>query len=399
MTVIPIEMQLKPFILLILIVCFGSLNIIYSKTTENIGNKREVRAFKGMLVSFMIYSLVDLRLLMGDSFYTAFPRPIVKFIISLGFGAMSFSCYFWFLHVDANLHRPAWARKIKAFNVWAVIIQIPLIVCLILLFTPLNYFVYELTDTVAVFKPMVGMLLLMDYVYLIAATVLSIGNWRKARTKPDKKKYSSQVIFILFFTLSGFLIGFLLNLPAIELCVLPVVIKLFVELQDSQIYTDALTKLFNRRRMTEFINEEIATCNEENPLTIIMIDLDFFKSINDILGHDEGDKALISFSHALRKALLSHNAVAARWGGDEFVVAGKDPAIADDFRNLLTSSLETCNTLQYMPRFSVGAYTCTSPSMTCEQALVEADEVLYKDKEIQHRDADSFKAILLGIKG
>ena len=51
------------------------------------------------------------------------------------------------------------------------------------------------------------------------------------------------------------LIGFLLNLPAIELCVIPIVIKLFVELQDSQIYTDALTKLNNRRRITEYINK------------------------------------------------------------------------------------------------------------------------------------------------
>ena len=52
MTMIPIEMQIKPFILLIILVCLVSLNIIYFKTNESIGNKREVRAFKGMLVSW-----------------------------------------------------------------------------------------------------------------------------------------------------------------------------------------------------------------------------------------------------------------------------------------------------------------------------------------------------------
>lgn len=398
MTVIPIEYQLKPFILLILIVNLISLNIIYSKTNENIANKREVIAFKGMLVSFMVYSLVDLRLLIGDSFYTAFHPLFVRFVISVGFATMSFSCFFWFLHVYASLHPSSKAWKMRRVDVWTVLIHIPLIIVLVLLFTPLYIFVYELTDTIAVFKPLLLLILFMDYIYLIAATGISIHQRKNAKTKPEKKKYSSQIIFILFFTVSGYLIGFLLNLPAIELLVIPVVLKIFVELQDSQIYTDALTKLYNRRRMTEFINEEITSCSEENPLTIIMIDLDYFKSINDILGHDEGDKALVTFSNALRKILIPRNAVAARWGGDEFVVAGKDPDIANSFRDLLTKSLEENNTLSYMPQFSIGSSTCTSPQMTYEKALVEADANLYKDKADRHRDSQSFINKLKSVK-
>ncbi|MBR6476283.1 MAG: hypothetical protein IKS98_12680, partial [Lachnospiraceae bacterium] len=95
----PIEAQIKPFIFLVLLVSFWSLNILYSKTNENIGNKREVIAFKGMLISYMVYCGVDLRLLIGDPFYTILPRPIVLFIVSSGFVTMTFSCFFWFLHV------------------------------------------------------------------------------------------------------------------------------------------------------------------------------------------------------------------------------------------------------------------------------------------------------------
>ena len=140
--------------------------------------------------------------------------------------------------------------------------------------------------------------------------------------------------------------------------------------------------------MSEFINEELATCSEEDPLTIVMIDLDYFKSINDILGHDEGDKALVIFANALRKVIMPRNAVAARWGGDEFVVAGKDSDIAENFRKLLTEALEEVNTLPYMPQFSVGAYNCTSPQISYEKAMVKADDNLYKDKEERHRDSD-----------
>lgn len=398
MTMVPIEVQIKPFIFLILFISFLSLNIIYSKTNENLGNKREIHAFKGMLVSFMVYILEDLRLLFGDSFYSALPRPVVLFIMSTGFTSMSFACFFWFLHVRANLNRPSNFTKIYSLNFWSVLIHIPLFLVLILLYTPLHVFVYELSGNGPVFKPMLSFILLMDYVYLIAATGISIHNRRLAKTRHEKKKYNSQIIFILFFTINGILIAFLLNLPAIELCIIPVVLKLFVELQDSQIYTDALTKLYNRRRMADIINEELATCSADDPLTIIMVDLDYFKSINDILGHDEGDKALVAISKAMRKILLPRNAVAARWGGDEFVIAGKDAELASEFRNLLSNALEDDKTLSYTPIFSTGTYICTSPATPFEQALSNADSALYKDKEERHKTFGDFITRLNEIK-
>ncbi|WP_029233156.1 GGDEF domain-containing protein [Butyrivibrio sp. VCB2006] len=398
MTMVPLEFQIKPFILLILIVNLVSLNIIFSKTSENIGNKREVRAFKGMLVSFMVYALVDLRLLVGDAFYTSLPRPLVSLIISIGFGTMSFSCFFWFMHVSAKLRITPVIIGKKAIPLWNILFHIPLFVAILILFTPLHVIIYVLTDTIAEFRPGIMLLLLMDYIYLIAATGISFYNRRRAKTRHEKRKYGSQSIFIIFFTISGILIGFLLNLPAIELCVIPVVLELFVELQDSQIYTDALTRLYNRRRMTDFINGELSGCSAENPLTIMMIDLDFFKNINDILGHDEGDKALVAFSNALKKVLRSSSAVAARWGGDEFVVAGKDIALTDEFRGGLAKAFEDDKELEYVPMFSIGAYSCTSSDITLEQALVNADADLYKEKDEHHKVAGDFIDKLTTLK-
>ena len=269
---------------------------------------------------------------------------------------------------------------------------------LIIMYTPLHVLVYELTDEIAVFKPTMPIILVPDYLYLIVATAISIYKRSKAITRPEKKKYGSQIIFILFFTISGLLIAFLMNLPAIELCIIPVVLKLFVELQDSQINTDALTKLYNRRRMTEFITEEIATCSEENPLNIIMVDLDYFKSITDILGHDTGDKALICFSKALRDIVMARDAVAARWGGDEFVVAGKDKELPEKFTELLSAELNNNTDLPFVPRFSSGLYSCTSSGMPCDEAMVQADSALYKDKEEHHKIQNDFINKLNAIK-
>ncbi|WP_029322529.1 GGDEF domain-containing protein [Butyrivibrio sp. AE3004] len=393
-----LELQIKPFIFLILLVSFLSLNIIYGKTNENIGSKREVRSFKGMLISYMVYTAVDFRLIIGDAFYTAFPRLIVMFIISAGFAAMSFSCFFWFLHVRASMHLKFRIKQRNVVNFWNILVHTPLFCVLIILFTPLHVIVYELTETTVVFKPALMFILLMDYVYLIAATGISIYNRKNAKTKSEKKKYNSQIIFILFFTISGLLIAFLLNLPAIELCIIPVVLKLLLEQQDSQIYTDALTKLYNRRRMTDFITEEIETCSEKKPLTVILVDLDYFKSINDILGHDEGDKALVSFSQSLKNIVAPINAFAARWGGDEFVVAGKDQELPEKFREWLRESLENNNKLNYIPEFSVGITKCTSQDMTCEQLIIKADTELYKDKNERHKTSNSFVKRLREVK-
>ena len=397
MTLPPIEAQIKPFIFLVIFISIISLMIIYSKTNTNIGNRNEIRAFKGMLISFMVFSFIDLRQLWGESFFTTFPYLFTCAVIAIGFLSMTFSCFFWFMHVFSSLNIKANVLTIGRFSIWKLLTHLPLAICVVLLFTPLHVYIYDPHDPM-LFKPAAALLLFLDYIYLILATMISIYCKRRAKNKIEKKKYSSQTIFIICLTVSGLLIGLLINLPAIELCFIPIVLKLFVELQDSQIYTDVLTRLYNRRRMSEFISDELPSCSKEDPFTIIMIDLDFFKNINDILGHEEGDKALQSFSNAIQHAVDSRNAIAARWGGDEFLVAGKDKNLASSFAKDLKREIEKINDLSYTPSYSIGVYECTSSSMSFEETLVQADTLLYKDKEIKHMEYDAFIDKLNSIK-
>jgi CDP-diglyceride synthetase len=94
MTLPPIEAQIKPFIFLVIFISIISLMIIYSKTNTNIGNRNEIRAFKGMLISFMVFSFIDLRQLWGESFFTTFPYLFTCAVIAIGFLSMTFSCFF-----------------------------------------------------------------------------------------------------------------------------------------------------------------------------------------------------------------------------------------------------------------------------------------------------------------
>jgi len=83
---------------------------------------------------------------------------------------------------------------------------------------------------------------------------------------------------------------------------------------------DGLTGIMNRRPLEELLRIEIARAERYGmPLSMIMVDLDHFKRINDTFGHDEGDEVLRRTATLLRDRVRSTDIVA-RWGGEEFVV-------------------------------------------------------------------------------
>jgi|GEM_PF-1181502 len=90
---------------------------------------------------------------------------------------------------------------------------------------------------------------------------------------------------------------------------------------DQQANTDNLTQLCNRRYFFEksVTGQEVAN-REAKPLAIMLVDLDHFKQINDNLGHDQGDCVLIQTANVLRSFCKRPLDIAARFGGDEFVL-------------------------------------------------------------------------------
>ena len=85
--------------------------------------------------------------------------------------------------------------------------------------------------------------------------------------------------------------------------------------------TDGLTGLYNRRSMDQLLQREMALCDRHNhSLSLVMIDLDHFKEINDTHGHAAGDHMLRAFADCVRITLRKTD-LAFRYGGDEFVIA------------------------------------------------------------------------------
>jgi len=89
---------------------------------------------------------------------------------------------------------------------------------------------------------------------------------------------------------------------------------------EQQVTTDSLTGIGNRRRMTALIGAELErTRRFGHPLSLLMIDIDHIKDVNDNYGHDAGDRAIVAVAMALSVDLRACDS-AARFGGEEFVV-------------------------------------------------------------------------------
>ncbi len=85
--------------------------------------------------------------------------------------------------------------------------------------------------------------------------------------------------------------------------------------------TDSLTGVFNRRAIEMHLREAAALCEQAGePLTVLMVDIDFFKRINDEHGHLVGDQVLAYVGRALKQS-RRRNDVVGRWGGEEFLIA------------------------------------------------------------------------------
>lgn len=93
--------------------------------------------------------------------------------------------------------------------------------------------------------------------------------------------------------------------------------------------TDHLTGLFNRRYLMEAMDKELQRAERKNGcLSLILLDIDYFKGVNDTYGHIQGDVVLQKVSQQLQKELRSYD-IAARYGGEEFIAVLPDASLKE----------------------------------------------------------------------
>jgi diguanylate cyclase (GGDEF)-like protein len=154
---------------------------------------------------------------------------------------------------------------------------------------------------------------------------------------------------------------------------------------------DALTGLYNRRALDELLPKLIEQCRTGGQdLSVMMIDVDHFKPLNDTLGHAAGDAVLKAVAQIIRSSINGEDQAGFRNGGDEFVVVLPNitrtaaQAIADRMAKLVTALTKPLK-VSRKPALSIGVCAMSElEDPTIGKLLAEADKRLYTVKQQHH---------------
>ena len=179
-----------------------------------------------------------------------------------------------------------------------------------------------------------------------------------------------------------------LLLTLVEPCAIAIENAILFQRTEQLTITDDLTKLFNSRYLNVYIGREIKRCKRHGiPLSIIFLDLDGFKSVNDQHGHLAGSRTLTEVGGILAEAVRESD-ILARYGGDEFVVVlpetppGGALVIAERIRRAIASHpflREEGLEARISASFGIASYP--DHALTPEGLIQKADQAMYRVKE------------------
>ena len=152
--------------------------------------------------------------------------------------------------------------------------------------------------------------------------------------------------------------------------------------------TDGLTKLYNHRHL----QDELARAFEESaryerPLSFVIVDLDFFKKVNDTYGHAIGDEVLKAISAVFQQSIRTTD-LAARYGGEEFALMLPETVLedalnfAEKIRGIVESTAVETHAGPISATVSIGVATVPHPRIhSAKELIVAADKALYRAKK------------------
>lgn len=166
--------------------------------------------------------------------------------------------------------------------------------------------------------------------------------------------------------------------------------------------TDPLTGISNRRRFDNLlVAEHSRMSRQQHPLSLLLIDVDYFKLLNDRFGHSDGDTCLRQVAHALQSTLRRESDVLCRFGGEEFacLLPGTDSLGAEILARRMQSTIKSLRLRTETPlgnvvTVSIGVTTTLQYGETTHDQLVRAaDRALYRAKQ-NGRDRIEFQTLV-----
>lgn len=339
--------------------------------------------FSGMLKlnAFLVVSDFIIQLIKGRVFPGS--HVLLYILDMIDIEGITVLSYMWVHYTYTRLNRKP---SVKAKLLW----DIPLLIATLgLLSNPFTNLMFKI-DEYNIYSRCPGIYIqwIASWIFTYGGAVIAIRAYLKARNKVEKKNALPLICFVIFPAIGSLMQTFVYGISATKLFISLGMIMVYTITTGNEVSVDALTGLNNRGEMEKYVMNCTDMTKGKN-LTVVMIDMNDFKKINDTLGHNVGDEALKKASDILRKSCrcITQRLFLCRFGGDEFVIIGAD--LTDEEISRLEAEIQS-NTkytndnegLPYFLSVSVGSDTMFCNTYKDFETLMHnSDEKMYENKK------------------
>ncbi len=375
--------------------CIAELLMIFGKICKGV----DKRMGQVMLGWFIIASVI---LLCSDivwgifEFYIGWGKyPALSFVVNSVYHIFTgVVAYLWFLFCESEQKsRLVQSKKSLILSLIPLFVLVSAVVG-----SNANHWVFYI-DSVdeqyhrGEFYPV---LLIVCFWYIAHTTVKALIKAFKKENYLRKKQLLSLASFVIFPLAAGVLQVLFVGSPMLSAGLAFAVLHVYINSRELLISIDPMTQLNNKKQMEDFLDSKMKSKPENKELYVFIMDLDYFKQINDKYGHVEGDEAIVIAANTIRQTVEHTNHFACRYGGDEFVIVcetSKDFMPKEFIEAINRRLLENTQSAgkEYELHFSVG-YKRYSPEFNdVRDFIAAADEGLYMIKNSRARLSDMIK--------
>ena len=374
-----IESVLYAEIYLLCIVIVGLCLFWASRSGTDSSSERMLRS---TLIAFMVSFGANLLFTLFNHIWviSAIVVPVSYFFKTVYYAFLCVGVYSWCVYAEMEGHSVLFKKRVAY-----VIAGIPFAALLALIAINLKtHWLFEINEQAAYIRHGMFQLQMGALVALSALFAIRLLIRMPQESDPIKRGHMGLVSSFPLCLLAAWILSQAgENFPIICVFLTVELLCLYVGTSTQQISLDKLTQVNNRQNLLSFL--EYKLLNHDESLFLLMMDVDYFKTINDTYGHLEGDEALIHVAKVLKNTCgaFTRRPYIARYGGDEFMILVEGSrAECDKLRDDIQTNLEAmCETLHkpYTLTLSIGVARW-EPSMSAKDFIESADNQLYEIK-------------------
>ena len=312
-----------------------------------------------------------------------FDRAAMFICKEVYFFATSVMCFFWFIYFE-HLRDTSLIKEKKMVRRASSILWVMSILLIVNIFTGILFYV----DPDGIYRrgPFFILTYIFSYTYVLVACIRTLKSIRDSSYDGERNTLVILALFLLAPGAAGIIQFVFPRLPVACGVLAITTLILYLNWIDQLISLDPLTGLNNRKQLSYYYETWVRNHDAGGTISIMMIDANKFKSINDTYGHIRGDTALKNIAQALRQGsrVLPVRTDIARYGGDEFAVLFESEN-ADDgqlMKNAIIEALQDINKRTEIPfdvTVSIGLAS-SDGRMSLKELIEKADEAMYEEK-------------------